>query len=311
MTIRLMAVLIFLALPCFAASGNHGLPSSSEIRKWWNPQEKKRPDEPLEVRDLRAIRLKSGEAAFVASVAYPERARCCAWGILLVRPNLHEAREVGSLCKVTRVLDLDHDGISEVVTTGSFLGQGATSGQHRLLNFDGWKPVVLYEKDFGDVLGGCGMEVIGHRCTSKEVTWFFTDLDGDWDEDLVELIVFKEGKESDELKWTSRVRAYKLTGKELVPTQPDLKLSDMLQSKSDADARPGNSADEREDACRKPRRHSDKKAGELPEPERSGDETETCEPKPPAPFISELPSAIDQAATTVRDILSQFGLIRR
>lgn len=309
MTSRLMVALILLALPCLVAATDYTMPSNSRIKEWWKLEERKRPDEPLEIRDVKEIRLKSGKRAFLASVAYPERGHCCGWGVLLVRPDAQEAREVDSLSVVSEVLDLDYDGISEVVLAGSFLNQGVFSGRRTLLLFDGWNPVVLLETRFADNLGDCGSDISGRPCESEEAHWHFTDLDRDRNKELLEIIINKEGEEPDQLKWTTRVNCYKLKDNKLVRIETDLSESDTAQSRYKVNPRSGSIRDVPGDNVPPSSQYHQDESSEFSRSEKLTDGAETRDATDSMSFIRGFPSAVDQAATAVRDILSQFGLV--
>ncbi|MDP2971370.1 MAG: hypothetical protein Q8P64_19520 [Deltaproteobacteria bacterium] len=209
---------IFIAvmlLPSWAV-GDKDIPNDSQIQEWWKPENRKKPNEKLEVNKVVPIRLTGKEEAFLAAVYFPERGRNFFSGALLVRPSQKEARQVQEVGDHFEVHDLDLDGVSEISTKIVGSGQGTTAGEKILLYFDGWKPVVLYKKAFGDNLGACG-EYLGHRCYSEEVVWTFTDLDGDDKRDLVELVIKKEGKETDKLRWATKVNVFLLKQKRFIP----------------------------------------------------------------------------------------------
>jgi hypothetical protein len=230
MMIRLILLLAFTALPCFAAGPYYPTPSHSQIKEWWKPENREEPDEELQIGRVFRVLLKSGERAYVANVSFPARGRCCNYGILLIRPALQEARQTHSLAGVDKVIYLHQARISGIATSGSFMGQGQLSGRNEFLYFDEWEPVVLYKKQFGNDIGACGRTDYGRPCGSEEVQWLFTDLDGDWTEDLVELIITREGEEPDDLTWKTKVNVYLIKGTQLVPVSPDLIQSEPAES---------------------------------------------------------------------------------
>jgi len=246
MTGRLVVFLALVALPCFAVGADNSAPSDSQakawiqepshaqIKEWLKPEFREHSDEELEISDVRRIILKCGEHAFIASVDFPTRGRCCNHGILLARPALQEARQTHSLKGVSNVIYLsDVQILSGVVISGSFLEQGVLSGSKAILYFDGWDPVVIYEQGFGDNLGSCGSEMMTERsCYSEEVTWTFADLDGDETDDLLELIVNGNGEEADQLTWKTKLNAYLIKGLKLVPVSPHLLKSDPTPSQA-------------------------------------------------------------------------------
>jgi hypothetical protein len=198
-------------------------PSLDEIREWWFPMRTWEECKDLSIERIERVVLESHEEAFLCEVWFPDRPRLFLSGALLVRPNLKEAREIAEMWRDFEVYDFDGDGVSEIVTWGYGLAQGHTDGWKSILHFDGWEPVILHKQNFGDSLGCCGKEIIGRECDSKEVYWSFTDLDGDGKIDLMELLIYKEGPEPEQLKWKTETHAYLFKGGKLVPATPNLK----------------------------------------------------------------------------------------
>jgi hypothetical protein len=236
----ILLILIAFALPCFAADTYYPTPNDSQIKSWWNPDDGQDPDKELEIKDVHRVRLKSGENAFVASVSFPRRARCCSYGILLVRPALQEARQTHSLARVIEAIYLSDAQITAVAISGSFTGQGQLSGDIAILYFDEWQPIEICQREFGNNLAEiCGKTGSGRRCHSEEVIWTFTDLDGDKIKDLVEIIITKDGEEPDQLTWKTKVNAYLIKDLQLVPVSPRIVQTNFTetdrQGKSSAD----------------------------------------------------------------------------
>jgi hypothetical protein len=212
----------------FAADNHSPTPTHDQIKAWWKPEQRKEeakafwgieidPHEDMGIGDAVPVRLKSGEQAFVASVSFPTRGRCCDQGLLLVRPTLHEARQTHTLSRVDEIIDLDQTGIDEVVMSGGFTGQGVTEVQKVIFYFDGWEPITLHSRLYveDDLGSGCGVEV-GRRCHREEVKWTFVDVDGDGKKDLVELIECGDGDEPDALTFATKVNVYLFKDKKFV-----------------------------------------------------------------------------------------------
>lgn len=197
-------------------------PNHEQIRKWWFPGRNWKQCKELTIDRIEPVALESGEQAFLCSVGFPDRARLFLAGSLLVRPNLQAATELDVVFEDFDIYDLDGDGISEVVTWGCGLGQGQTACRRNILRIRGWDPVILYQRQFGDNLGACGQEMMGRNCRSLEVYWSFADLNGDNKIDLLELLVYKEGPDTDQLKWRTETKAYLLKDGKFVQASPDL-----------------------------------------------------------------------------------------
>jgi hypothetical protein len=115
--------LAFFASHCLAGGTYFPIPSHSQIKDWWKPENRESPDEELDIIDVNRILLKSGEQAFMASVRFPTRGRCCGAGILLIRPAVKEARQVDPLlidvnAHVFKVIYLSDARISGVAISG-------------------------------------------------------------------------------------------------------------------------------------------------------------------------------------------------
>ena len=96
------------------------------------------------------------------------------------------------------VYDLNHDGISEVVVVGVGSGQGTTSYNKSLVQFNGWTPLTLHVVCYGNNDGNCGVPEDGmNECESNDVSWKFEDLDGSGTDDLVEV---ESDRQGDKLK---------------------------------------------------------------------------------------------------------------
>jgi hypothetical protein len=162
---------------------------------------------------------------------------------LLVRPDLKEARQTHELDQVERVIDLDRDGVDEVVLSRWHTSTGETWGSHSLIQFDGWKPIILHSQEFNDNFGGlCSKSENGISCHSRVVTWTFTDLDQDHVVDLVETIVDTDGDEYDQpdrLTRTTKVNLYWFKDNKFVlvaPSWTPAKIPEQSRHKSGDDS---------------------------------------------------------------------------
>ncbi len=128
----------------------------------------------------------------------------------MVRPKIKEVQEIEEPVEQDSIVhDLNHDGISEIETVSLGSGQGTTEGTKSIVQFEGWKPIVLHQMEFNDNLGCCGPPLGGcGQCVSKEVNWKFVDLDGDGNEDLVEEIIFKKGPQEEQLSTKKMTNKY-------------------------------------------------------------------------------------------------------
>ncbi len=171
-------------------------PSKEEILSWW----KNNSSESMEIEgEIMPVHLRDKTLAFITSASFYERCRNCISNTILIRPELREVRliELGSEVSIH---DLNHDGISEVVLVGIGSGGGTTEYRKSLIQFKGWKPVVLRSVDYGNNDGVCAdppePEAGLRECVSSDVEWKFEDLNGDGFQELVEVITKKRGHKS-------------------------------------------------------------------------------------------------------------------
>lgn len=237
-TYRFIAVIVFVPVIVFGEMDvpDRGVlvglwtpPTVEQIYRWWKPEHRESPDEDIDVYEVRRIYLTGGELAFVAEVGFPQRGRNFARGCLLIRPKLEEARQIEELGKRFGDISYSIDRASCIWTESWASGQGTTHRHKRVLYLDGWNPVILYERKFGDNLGDCGYSNRG-RCYQEVVAWTFTDLDRDSRDDLVELVVQKRGADDRQLLYSAKLNWYLIKDGKFVPTEPttefDLKLMD-------------------------------------------------------------------------------------
>ncbi|MFK5971524.1 MAG: caspase family protein [Candidatus Marithrix sp.] len=187
---------------CFdSCSSNHVIkrkevelvPSIDQIKQWWNI------NEPFSLDGLYKILL-NGEIAYLSSVFFENRGRCCNSSIILVRPKLKEIKEIeGIMSHSIKVLDLNNDGTSEIEIDGSFTAQGYMGGRKHLININGWDVSHLRTVEYGNNFGaGCGENHVGRECYDINVKWSYKDLNNDGSMELIEYRTEKRGlKESD------------------------------------------------------------------------------------------------------------------
>jgi hypothetical protein len=231
----------------------NSIPTDEQIEEWWKPECREHRDERLEVKEVKPVGLKNGEKAFAASVRFPERAHCWGSGILLVRPDLQEARQTHELDQVDKAMDLDGDGVDEVLLTLSHTGQGVNEDGHSLIQI--WR-LETYHPPFAGIQWQFWrpLQQVGERdilpFQSSDLT--FTDLDADGVKDLVETIVDTDGDEydqPDQLTRTTKVNLYSFKDNKFVlvpPSWTPAKIPEQSRDKSGDD----NSAHARDNRSR-------------------------------------------------------------
>jgi hypothetical protein len=194
------------AFACCSAYAE-GAPTQQQVQDWW----KAKSSEALTIEGpLQEVHLMDKEVAYIAPAGFYERGRNFIWHSVLVRPLLHEVRElpvpVGN--KVS-VLDIDDDGVSEVISEAVASGGGSTDRVRSIVRFDGFRPVVLHAAVDGDNLGNCegDMAAVSGGCKKVDVGWRF-EKSADHGMLLTESVVTSSGLHPDHLKSQRQVRRY-------------------------------------------------------------------------------------------------------
>jgi hypothetical protein len=185
--------------------------STETVQLWW----KSRSSENMTIEgDLLEVRLKNGESAYLLPVAFYIRGRNDIWHTVLVRPKLQEVRELAyPVGRSVTVRDLDHDGVSEVITTVVESGTGSTVVVDSIVQIDGWTPVLLHQVTSGNNLGWCGPPPANPGpCESAEVEWRFSIATKDGKPLLTETLTTKKGMTPKKMKASSTLKRYFFAG---------------------------------------------------------------------------------------------------
>lgn len=157
-------------------------PSKYEIVNWLNTSEN------FSIKDIKKIKTFSKESAFIASLDFSSRGRCCTPVLVLIMPELKKAMELDKeLIYEMKVMDLNKDGVSEIELFGSFGMSGYLEGTRELVYIKDLKAIELYKKSFSD---NCGARLDG--CIQTEVIWEYKDLDNDNKLEIVESFIERE-----------------------------------------------------------------------------------------------------------------------
>ena len=117
-------------------------PTPNEVQVWWRATS----SDEMEINGpFQEVRLMNKEVAFIAPAILSGRGRNGMSRAVLVRPGLKEVRELPEpVGNRLSVLDLEGDGVSEVVSVEVTSGQGQTDSFHSIFKLDGFTPVVLH-----------------------------------------------------------------------------------------------------------------------------------------------------------------------
>ncbi|MGZ3236827.1 MAG: hypothetical protein ACXU8A_05560 [Burkholderiaceae bacterium] len=209
------AIAAFLSI-CSGAAFCDVPPSFETVQLWWrstHTEPVKVGDVTLEPEDIDTdgdpveIHLIGGEKAYLYPVNISQRGRNDTIHTVMARPKLKEVREVAEpVERNLEVHDFAKSGVSEVVTTSIASGGGSTDGAQSIVQFQGWKAIVLHSIRFGNNEGEWGKQ--DKRYWSKSVSWKFVDLDNNGIDDLVETITIEKGRKNTEPLKTTVTHKY-------------------------------------------------------------------------------------------------------
>lgn len=156
---------------------------------------------------------------------YPRDGR----SIMIVLPEKKQAIMLSAFGEVENVYDFDNDGVSEVeIRVGAYQG-GVSFDKYKIVQFDGVKPIVLYETSFSDNSGCCGEKEdedwqCGGECDIQIISWKFSDINQDGIQDLIEEKTILKGTDMFHLTTTKETAYYIFKDKKYTQVKDTEKL---------------------------------------------------------------------------------------
>lgn len=139
-----------------------------------------------------AVNLKNGERAHLFKVSFPNKGRNFINGTLLYIPSSNELCDLSDqVIDPIGVYDFDRDGVSEIMSESSALGQGYAVTINKIYHLNKCDLVVLREVESTDNEGAVGSD--NPEYYSVSYIWEFRDLNGDQVEDLMETEIINDG----------------------------------------------------------------------------------------------------------------------
>ena len=183
----LCIVSLCLSAVCASCADSTSPPSQDQVSRWFSSPPG------LQVSNTTPVRLVGGENAFLCSAMFPDEGRNSIFGAVLVVPKTEKVVRLHEVGYNFQVVDIDNDGISEIITEVTGSGQGITMGSKYLLHLTEDMVIVLRKQQIMDNSGCC--EIAGCRdvCKATDVTWDSTKIPGEGP-DLSETVVEKVGK---------------------------------------------------------------------------------------------------------------------
>lgn len=147
----------------------------------------------IKVSNIQPVKLVSGEDAVLCSTMFPDEGRNSMFGAVLVRPKIEKAERIDKVGYEFQIIDIDKDGISEVITEVTGSGQGTMIGFKYILHLSDDEVIVLRKQQIDDNSGCCEIAGCQDVCKSTEVEWIVTQTPSEGPE-LSEKVVQKVGK---------------------------------------------------------------------------------------------------------------------
>jgi hypothetical protein len=152
-----------------------------------------------------SIRLKNRADALLFEVSFPNRGIHSLNGTLLYIPNTNELCDLSDQeINPIRVHDFDKNGVSEIQSESSSLGQGYMVTINKIYQLDDCNPIILKKVESTDNAGAVDEE--GPEYLSINYSWEFHDIDGDQIDDLIEIETVNDGVKN--IKPNSKVKKF-------------------------------------------------------------------------------------------------------
>ncbi|MBT5655168.1 MAG: hypothetical protein HOI80_06730 [Alphaproteobacteria bacterium] len=163
------------------------------INSWWDSPTKYNSTKVLceNLEQIVDVRPSPEEIAFIAVCGVNRSHAEGFFTSLIIRPKYKEAREFLLANYIGKVVDIDNDGISEVVLTSGTSHQGFYNGSVQVVSVNGWDPTIIFERGLEDCSGSSWYRYANGPCQFGKPTtasFDFKDLDGDNILDLVETV---------------------------------------------------------------------------------------------------------------------------
>ncbi len=200
-----LTLVSFLLCACACVARADEAPTPQQIQDWWKASstEELNIDGPL-----MEVVLMDKEVAFIAPVSLYPRGRNFIWHAALIRPKLHQVRELPypvGYQNIT-ILHFDDDDASVVMSDDVASGQGSTDRTRSVVRLDGFSPVVMHIVVDGDDLGSCGPGLNSPNCKEVRTEWKFGPSE------MTETVTTRTGHHVNHLAAHKEVRRYVLRG---------------------------------------------------------------------------------------------------
>lgn len=162
----------------------------------------------LDTRESLKVRLVGGEIAYLLRAAGGNRGRNAPNPIMILRPSKHLAcfDSTQTIENLLDVMDLDNDGVSEIIGDEGSGGGGRETRVRFLFQIKECETIVLHKAIEENNEGFMGRN--SWRYDGRFVQWEFVDINEDGIKDLPELRVFEEGREAREPVVTKSLYRY-------------------------------------------------------------------------------------------------------
>ncbi len=181
--ICLMVILLFMPAVSFAEE----IPNMETMKKW---KENFISDECQRTysKSITKIFIEDGEEAYITT-CYEHPSEY----LLLIRTSLESVKTIYQSKHIyyLKVIDLDHDGISEIEADEGYSNQGITEGSKLIFNIVGGEMNILYEKNYDSCDEPQKYIEDSPQCTNgnvRSVLFEYKDINSDGLLDLIETV---------------------------------------------------------------------------------------------------------------------------
>ncbi|PHR55603.1 MAG: hypothetical protein COA44_10165 [Arcobacter sp.] len=162
-----LPLLLLLAISLQAAKPNH-----KKIKRWLGQSR-------FSITKMDKVYLLDNERAFLTHIVFDNEDAIIKKALVLVRPDLEEAEFISSFSFDYEIIDLNHDGVSEIIFSNEVQEDKYKLTTRSIIQLHDYKVVSLYTRSFKEQTR-CSL------CLKESLSWKIKDLNKDKIKDIKE-----------------------------------------------------------------------------------------------------------------------------